>query len=44
MLRRTTLAATSLLAAGALLLTACTGEAAPDPDRDGQRPTPTRRR
>jgi len=31
MLRRTTLAATALLAAGALLLTACTGGSTPSP-------------
>ncbi len=31
MLRRTALAATALLAAGALLLTACTGGSSPDP-------------
>ena len=40
MLRRTALAATALLAAGALLLTACTGGSSPDPDDDAAEPDP----
>ena len=42
MFRRTALAAAALLAAGALLLTACTGGAEPDPDDDAPSRTPTR--
>ena len=44
MLRRTALAATALLAAGALLLSACTGRSTPDPDATRERRTRTRRR
>lgn len=40
MLRRTTLAAAALVAAGALLLTACTGATAPTPSNTGGTPDP----